>query len=529
MSDDLLFEDDDELSFAGEEEDASPAHVTRPWQILIVDDEEEVHNVTTLVLSGYEVLGRPIEFLHAYSGKEAKAILSDRHRDIALVLLDVVMETDDAGLDVVHFVRNELDDHFVRVVLRTGQPGQAPEERIIREYDINDYKEKTELASTKLKTLVHTTIRSYSDMVALEAARNGLEHVIDASARLFEAKSMYQFASAALRQLTGLLNVSQDAIYCKFGETFAGTDDPGVYHVLAGTGCYFDFVEKELRGELPEKVRDSMLKALELKQNIYEHDALVAYFVTEKGVEHILFIENYAHLDELDRRLIDLFCSNLAIAFESLFLKKEMEQTQHEMVYILGEAVETHSDAPRHHVERVAEVSHMLAIKLGMSEELAEILRCAAPLHDLGNIGIPDEILNKPGKLTDEEFNIIKSHTCLGHQLLKRSNKAVLQFGATIALQHHECWDGSGYPSGLAGEEIDILGRIVAVADVFDTLMSHRTYKLAWPVTEVVDYFKEQRGKQFDPQLVDILLANMDDIHDIWIRYPDEDVKSSAN
>ena len=187
----------------------------------------------------------------------------------------------------------------------------------------------------------------------------------------------------------------------------------------------------------------------------------------------------------------------------------------------LGEVVETRSKETAQHVKRVAEYSYLLAVKAGLSEDKAQLLRMASPMHDVGKIGIPDSILFKPGKLTEEEFNIIKTHTVIGHSILKNSPRRIMRTAATIALQHHERWDGTGYPHGLAEDETHIFGRITALADVFDALACDRVYKKAWPLDEVLAYLREQRGRQFDPRLVDIFLANIDRLTAIRATYPD--------
>jgi CheY-like chemotaxis protein len=165
--------------------DAPPRQARAPWKVLIVDDEDEVHQVTRLVLQRFEFEGRSLQLMHARSGAEACTAVAT-HPDTALVLLDVVMEDDHAGLAVVRHIRETLGNRLVRIVLRTGQPGQAPEHEVISTYDINDYKEKTELTAQKLKTLVFATLRSYRDLLIIDANRHGLERVIQASTRIFE-------------------------------------------------------------------------------------------------------------------------------------------------------------------------------------------------------------------------------------------------------------------------------------------------------------------------------------------------------
>lgn len=203
MADDSLFADDDLFS-----EDSSVSTPEQTWRVLVADDEPDVHRITRMVLSGFQFDGRRVELLSAYSGEETRQIMAE-HDDIAMVLLDVVMEEDHAGLNVARYIREELRNRYTRIVLRTGQPGQAPEHEVIRTYDINDYKDKTELTTTKLNTLMYATLRSYRDICTLNEHRRGLERVIKASAQVFSTGAISQFASAVLSQVTNLLGLEQ--------------------------------------------------------------------------------------------------------------------------------------------------------------------------------------------------------------------------------------------------------------------------------------------------------------------------------
>lgn len=191
-------------------------------------------------------------------------------------------------------------------------------------------------------------------------------------------------------------------------------------------------------------------------------------------------------------------------------LSDEILATQKEVVYTLGAIGESRSKETGMHVKRVAEYSYLLAKLYGLDDKKAELLKQASPMHDIGKIGIPDDILNKPGKLTFDELEIMKTHAELGYEMLKHSQRSILKTSAIVAYQHHEKWDGSGYPQSLAGEDIHIFGRITAVADVFDALAQKRSYKKAWSINEILDLFKRERGKHFDPQLIDIFLDNLD-------------------
>ncbi len=204
---------------------------------------------------------------------------------------------------------------------------------------------------------------------------------------------------------------------------------------------------------------------------------------------------------------------------EVINLHKELEDTQREVIYKMGEIVETRSEETGNHVKVVAEYSQLLALKFGLSQSEAELLKHASPMHDIGKVGIPDSLLNKPDKLSREEFEIMKSHTTVGYEILKTSNRPILKASAIVAYEHHEKWDGTGYPRGLSGEDIHIYGRITAVADVFDALGSERVYKKAWKLNDVLEYFKEEKGKHFDPKLVEIFFDNLDEFLEIREKY----------
>ncbi|MEA1913923.1 MAG: HD domain-containing protein [Campylobacterota bacterium] len=202
-------------------------------------------------------------------------------------------------------------------------------------------------------------------------------------------------------------------------------------------------------------------------------------------------------------------------------LNDEIEETQREIIYTMGEIGETRSKETGNHVKRVAKYSELLALKYGLRQEEATLLKMASPMHDIGKVGIPDEILNKPGRHTQDEFAIMKTHAVLGYQMLNKSKRPILEAAAIVAHEHHEKWDGSGYPRALSGEEIHIYGRITAIADVFDALGSDRVYKDAWEFQAILRFFKEQKGKHFDPTLVEIFFDNLEEFKAIRDRYRD--------
>jgi len=201
--------------------------------------------------------------------------------------------------------------------------------------------------------------------------------------------------------------------------------------------------------------------------------------------------------------------------------EEEIVATQKEVITTLGDVVESRSSETANHTRRVGAMCRELASLVGMDDERADLLWLASPMHDVGKIGIPDSILNKPGALTDDEYEMMKSHTIIGHTLMSKSERPILKAAAVIAHQHHERWDGKGYPRGLAGEDIHIYGRITSLVDVFDALFSDRVYRRAMKLEKVLEIIKEGRGTQFEPRLVDLFTTQLNRFLAIFERYQD--------
>lgn len=206
---------------------------------------------------------------------------------------------------------------------------------------------------------------------------------------------------------------------------------------------------------------------------------------------------------------------------ESLALQEEIESTQREIILTLAETGEMRSKETGNHVKRVAEYSQILAEAYGLPPEQVKLLKDASPMHDIGKIAIPDSILLKPGRLTDEERIAMQAHTTLGFEMLNHSERELLKTAAMVAVQHHEKWDGTGYPKGLKGEEIHIFGRLTAIADVFDALICKRVYKDPWPVDKIITMFTESSGKDFDPKVIDIFLKVKNEMVEVSVRLDD--------
>jgi HD-GYP domain-containing protein (c-di-GMP phosphodiesterase class II) len=204
--------------------------------------------------------------------------------------------------------------------------------------------------------------------------------------------------------------------------------------------------------------------------------------------------------------------------------EEEIVATQREVITTLGDVVESRSHETANHTRRVGAMCYELARLAGLDEQEADLLRLASPMHDVGKIGIPDSILNKPGKLTDEEYAVMKKHADIGYSILRGSERPIMKAAAIIAHEHHERWDGKGYPRGIPGEDIHIYGRIVALVDVFDALFCDRVYRPAMPLNRVLAILTEERGHHFEPRLVDLFLTNLDVFLNIMDKLRDESV-----
>ncbi len=224
------------------------------------------------------------------------------------------------------------------------------------------------------------------------------------------------------------------------------------------------------------------------------------------------FVIKLHKLDDVAMNLLNILLHNTVIAAHNVELTKELNLTLFEIIYLLADLLGKRSGETGEHVARVAEIVAALSRLWGLDDDTVLIYKLASMLHDIGKIGIPDHILNKPGKLTDGEFEIMKRHTIIGYEILSRFNKEVFRVAASIARYHHENYDGTGYPDGISGDTIPLAARITAIADVYDALINDRIYRKAWPEEKVLSFMVKQKGKKFDPALIDLFMENYKDI-----------------
>jgi response regulator RpfG family c-di-GMP phosphodiesterase len=501
-----------------------PASALSPWKLLIVDDEPEVHTLTRLVLRGYEFEGRRLELISAYSGHEARRQL-DEHPDVAVILLDVVMEREDSGLLLVEHIREQLGNRQVRIILRTGQPGQAPEFEVVARYDINDYKSKIELTSLKLQTTVTSALRAWRDIQTIEQGRQGLARLVAVSGGLFAWQSRSKLLRSVLKDLIILatpqgLEAGPKADGQSVSGLLARRTADG-YRVVAGEGCYAGSGGLLVNEVVPDRASVMVAKASRRGEGIFFNHSYVCCLEADNGDEALFLIQGSRGFGGMPGILIQLYMANVATALHNVGLSQEIIATQCEIIQTLGEVVETRSQETANHVRRVGCMAELLAIRSGLDIEQASLLRMAAPMHDIGKVGIPDAILNKPGKLTPAEYCHIQRHATIGYEILAKSERPLMKAAAIVAVQHHERWDGRGYPNGLAGHDIHPFGRITALVDVFDAMSNPRVYRPAMDPEHVMQVIRDGAGTRFDPDLTAVFLAHIEEFRAVMERLPD--------
>lgn len=315
-----MVDEHNEILFCAEDESRAP--VQPGWKVLIVDDEDDVHQATVFAMRNLPIAGRPLDFLHAHSAAEARRILA-AHTDIAVVLLDVVMEEVNAGLELVRHIRDELGQQEIRIILRTGQPGYAPEMEVVRDYDINDYKTKSELTRIKLYTTLTAAIRSYSQLHIISASRRGLDLIVQGSARLMAERGISDFAAGVITQITGLLGLPTEGLIITRRQN-SGPVDAASLRVVAAAGRYVGLLNQPLDQLEDGEVRGMLIKSLADETSLFNGTRTVLLFGGRSGMMMAAYIDTVAPLADTDQQLIDVFCTNMAVCLDNLDLLAQL-------------------------------------------------------------------------------------------------------------------------------------------------------------------------------------------------------------
>ena len=387
--------DDDIVQFVDDNDGKPRAEQSRRWKIAVIDDEPAVHEGTRYALADYQLHGQGLEILSAYSAVEGRRLMRS-HPDVAVVLLDVIMESDTAGLELVEFIRGDLKNDTVRIILRTGQPGQAPERRVIVDYDINDYKAKTELTADKLFTALTAALRGYQQLQRMLETRRGLEIIIDAASTLFDFKSMQRLAEGVLTQIASLLNVDCAGILV-LREPLSLQES---FSVLAGSGCYSRFTGADGSQSIDHDLRQLVEEAFVRRRHEFSAQRSVLYIQTVSGSEVVVVLEAARHLSETDRTLVEIFCSRLSIAFDNVILYEQLHRANVGLEERVAERTHDLTTANRRLAAQWARLRQANSFK-------SEILGTVA--HDLknplgvilGRTEILKEMIGRAGALDD--------------------------------------------------------------------------------------------------------------------------------
>lgn len=475
---------------------------TKPWVVLSVDDEVTIHDITRMMIEDFHFEGRPVALSAVTSGREAMAFMAE-HRDVALILLDVVMEQEDSGLEVARYVREELQNHYTRIVLRTGQPGQAPEEMVIRTYDIDGYSEKTDLCRQQLYSVLYSRLRAYRDICSLQRQRSSMEGVVHAIANLNSAQDLASFAAAILTQISTIISDDNSAIVVQRPSAYAVVQQRGGLNILAASGDYVGVVEGEELITRAPGVYTLIQQVLVARQDLHLGEQHLFYYHAPLGQESVVYINSSREISEQARSLLGLFATNIAITHQTHLNRCEFDKIceTHSATLSTMLAYRDRGVSPR--VARVD--ASQLAQAYGIAADVAALIGKAAHLHGLGKMLIPDDILQQD-EITAAEWQLIRQQAQVGYEMLHATNSALLIMIATITQQQHERWDGQGAPQGLKGEAIDVAVRIIALLDRYDEL----TRVPSCSALAVRQQIEAEAGGRFEPRLVELLFQLID-------------------
>lgn len=430
------------------------------WKILIVDDEPEVHAVTRLALSDFKFLGRQLEFYSAESGEEGCRLMEE-HPDAAIILLDVVMETDDAGLKVAKYIREDLDNHFTRIILRTGQPGQAPERTVIINYDINDYKSKTELTAQKLFTAVMSSLRSYRDIMSIEHSRRGLEKILHATTDLFCEQSMDQLVEGLVQQLSWLIGGARQVLYAEV-DNEQGTKGMTVRAAFGEEAEVM--LHRSVKAALPVSALRELEQVIETREAYFSDDLALVYCQAGAKLGGLLCLSGLARpLNQKEQDLLNLFAQQIQLALNNVLREQDTQDFIRRTLEHALELERDHlfsEDKQLHPAAKVAVLlAQILDIQMNRHEQVALAAMIAALLAPYSAVEEGEE--RAQARLAYERL-----HRILRGFISENSDVLKLVLEATDA--RFERYDGAGFPGLLSGDQFSLeLQLIVFVMQVF--------------------------------------------------------------
>ena len=415
--------ENDELIFLSEEKGSEVKASSGFWNILVVDDDEEIHSVTRLALSDLVVNDKNLKFFHAYSGPEALKIIAEMGSSLAIILLDVVMETDDAGLKVAKTMRGELGLAEPRIILRTGQPGYAPEEQVIKDYDINDYKTKTELTRNKLVTTIIASLRSYQQILSINQSRIGLQKIIVSAANLMEEHSVKNFCEGVVTQISSLIGLEAGGVVCARAGSVLDKEDDGVY-ILGAAGEFANYINERLENVHNTKIVNFVTRCLANKAHIFEQDCSVLY-INSSGYEAAVYLQIGTEISSINKQLLEVFLSSVSVGYENVNLFHQLRTAafrdwltklpnRSEFINMLDE-VGASKHSSQDTVVALIDISHFADINDGLGQDVGNsvLLSVTARLERTYS----DKV--KVGRIGSDVFGLIGPEFFVNPQTMK--------------------------------------------------------------------------------------------------------------
>ncbi|WP_427980169.1 DUF3369 domain-containing protein [Agarivorans sp.] len=481
----FLFDDDDDTEYLPSEPE--------PWKVLIVDDDSEMHTVTKLVLNNFSYQQRKLSFIDAYNAAEAFELLR-QHADVAIALVDVVMESDDAGLRLIDDIRERLNNHDIRLILRTGQPGLAPIREVIRRYDVSDYKNKTELSDVNLDTLMCASLRAYQEISELHLQQNNLRAAINSSSLVANCNDEQNLASSVYQELNKQL-AKQFPHQSLSG--FALTLSHSKLQVMYSQGALVDLQDCHQLQDFPQPIQEMLQHAKEQRCHVHQQGKSVFYLANGQVHPLMFYIEGWQENQAPQFEPLELYIQATAIRLENRLLRRQLAYGQLQLLDMVYQAIQQ-PPTSNEHLRLVQGQTKQLAIQAGLSQQEAEQLSHMAMFYDLNQLGLPEAILNC-SLLNGERWKCIAEHYALPEHLKSDEVQQQINNALIVTYQYQENWDGSGRPLGLAGEAIHLYARIVALA-VF--------YAEHAAQSDFVQQLQQAAGQRIDPQLATLLVKH---------------------
>ncbi len=489
------------------------------WKVLVVDGDSGSHAATAHALNRLVYRNRGVVIFEALNPSDARAVVSV-HPDIAAVLVGFGRGEENAGRELIRWLRREKRNETAQILVLADGPVTEAEEILTLEYEIADYVPRAECTPGRIRTSLVSALRTYAALMTSQEQHEDLRRISEASALVFRNSGISEFERTALASIASFLHGPGNADRY-FGVFATRSPDEVVPRITTATGSFRHLEGQKLSQMLNSPLYERVLSHNYAKGHLSLGKLRVYGFRIRDGSEVYLILEDEVELSDWNRDLLEGFRLQLGVALDNFHLFRGIESARDDLVFALGEMAESRSEETWNHVKRVAEIAHIMAQGMGMGEFETEQLRLAASLHDLGKLSIPEGILAKEGRLSGDEFESMKSHSLVGFEMLNTSNRSLFRTAAQIALEHHENWDGTGYPRGLKGEEINLYSRIVTVADVFDALGNRRAYKKPWNTSDILDFMRRETGRKFDPKVMEVFFERFEELNQVRLRFPD--------